>query len=64
MDDGDDFGLAIVVEGDWEDGVEDLFIRDLLTGAVGIALLEVGNLDVFGCDARVRAGVTHYSVLY
>ncbi len=56
--------MAIVVEGDWEDGVEDLFVRDLLTGAVGIALLEVGNLDVFGCDARVRAGVTHYSVLY
>ena len=64
MDDRDDFGLAIVVEGDWEDGVEDLFIRDLLTGAVGVALLEVGNLDVFGCDARVRAGATHYSVLY
>ena len=64
LDDRDDFGLAIVVEGDWEDGVEDLFIRDLLTGAVGVALLEVGNLDVFGCDARVRAGATHYSVLY
>ncbi len=63
LDHGDHLGLAVLVVADGEDGVQQLLARDLLSGAVGIAFAEVGNLYVFGGDARVGADVAHELVI-
>ena len=48
LDERDDLGVAILLMAEGKDGPEDLFVRRILSKAVGVALFELRRLDLFG----------------